>query len=86
MWESRENRRENAAGHWESDRVLLGVCPSNDLGPVFGGPQTIDSIEIVDPEPNTRSRFESPSRQTHYWDRLLGIGGSPCPRVPRLDS
>jgi hypothetical protein len=38
MWESRENRRGNAAGNWESDRVLLG------------------------------------------------IGGSPCPRVPRLDS
>ncbi len=31
---------------------VLGVCPSNDLGPVFGGSQTIDSIEIVDPEPN----------------------------------
>jgi integrase/recombinase XerC len=36
----------------EQVRALLGVCPSNDLGPVFGGSQTIDSIEIVDPEPN----------------------------------
>jgi hypothetical protein len=30
------------------------------------------SVEIVDPEPNARPRFESPSRQIHYRDRLLG--------------
>src|SRR6266849_9682192 len=57
--------------HTSRGRAGLGACRTNAPTSILGGTKRIGRSEIVDPEPDARSRSSSQCRQTHYSDTLL---------------